>query len=581
MMSFNRTQQLCPERAIRGPFLAPTPQVAHHQISPDIRCRVRTRSATTTGLWAHGHPGGGRSGSKLAECTTSETGFKVTREGTFGYRSGLPRETCAGRSGTMRFHELIKPITWLRVGCVFVVWLGCLNPGAWNQSARAQVPPGRTKSLPERSPVTRSRPAKPEPGRGAAEQRRQSDRRTPVQGAAVAAQGIVRLESKRLVLYTDLPRDDATHLPALMDHAYDAWVAYCGELPPDREQTEFQMTGYLMADQERFRAAGLLPDNLPGFEHGRHRGQEFWMNDQPSAYYREHLLLHEGTHCFTTAVDRDLTRSVWFFEGIAEHFATHRTPAEGPPQFGIWPDQRSAFPHLGRIKILEEQRARGEVLSALAVTRQTPERFDHPDAYAWSWALVHFLAKSPETRESFQDLVQRVVRGESHEPLLRLLDDPRRQRVWQWFVADLCHGYDLERAWPQFREKPDDATDGVSCSIRADRGWQSSGISLQAGKSYRVSARGQVELARQPKPWVSEPAGVSIRYHAGLPLGRLVGRFWPADSTRPAEMTVISLGDSARYTPPADGILFLRVNEFWNELADNQGDYTVTIAPEE
>jgi hypothetical protein len=397
----------------------------------------------------------------------------------------------------------------------------------------------------------------------------------------VEAQGIARFESRRLVLYSDIPRAQAEPLPALMDRAYDAWVAYCGELPPDRERTEFQMTGYLMADQERFRAAGLLPDNLPSFEHGRHRGQEFWMNDQGSDYYRAHLLLHEGTHCFTTAVDRDLTRSVWFFEGIAEYFATHRVPREGHPVFGVWPEDRAAFPLLGRLKLLEEHRSRSETLSMLEVARQSPEGYDQPDAYAWAWALVHFLAELPETRDSFREIVQGVVRGESHAPLDRLLGDARRQRLWRWYVADLCHGYDLTRALPSATDFDVGEESAQEISILANRGWQTTGVRLQGGRAYRISAKGRVELASQPRAWISEPAGVSIRYHAGLPLGRLVGRFWPTDPDSTADDETVSIGTQGVYRPTETGVLFLRVNDFWNELSDNTGEYTVSVTREE
>ncbi len=406
---------------------------------------------------------------------------------------------------------------------------------------------------------------------------RQSDRRLLVNRVAVQAHGVARYESRRLILYTDIPQEQAESLPKLMDRAYDAWISYCGELPPDRERSEFQMTGYLMSDQERFRAAGLLPDNLPDFEHGRHRGQEFWMNDQGSDYYRAHLLLHEGTHCFTTAVDRDLTRSVWFFEGIAEYFATHRGPLEGPPVFGVWPDQRTAFPLLGRIKLLEEHRARADTLSMIQVARQSPEGYDRPDAYAWAWALVHFLAEFPETRDSFRQIVQGVVRGESHAPLDQLLSDERRQRLWRWYIADLCHGYDLARSLPSAKDFKLRQDVGQEVSVAANRGWQSTGVPLQAGQAYRITARGRVELASQPRPWISEPAGVSIRYHEGLPLGRLIGRYWPIDPGSILDPETISIGVEEIYSPSEDGILFVRVNDFWNEMSDNSGEYAVTV----
>ena len=52
--------------------------------------------------------------------------------------------------------------------------------------------------------------------------------------------------------------------------------------------------------------AGLLPDNLPSFLNGRHRGQEFWLNDQDQDYYRRHLVIHEATHCYMTIIAEEL-----------------------------------------------------------------------------------------------------------------------------------------------------------------------------------------------------------------------------------------------------------------------------------
>jgi len=459
-----------------------------------------------------------------------------------------------------------RGVGWSRPGLGICLML-C--GAAWGASVLAQTRPA------VRTAEQRGRVAPP-PGLW-----RQSDRRPVVNRAAAEAQGIARFESRRLVLYTDIPREQAEPLLGLMDQAYDAWVALCGELPPDRERTEFQMTGYVMADQRRFRTAGLLPDSLPSFEHGRHRGQEFWMNDQGSDYYRAHLLLHEGTHCFTTAVDRDLTRSVWLFEGIAEYFATHRISREGHSEFRVWPKERAAFPLLGRIRLLEEHRSRSETLSMVEVARQSPEGYDQPDAYAWAWALVYFLAELPETRESFREIIQGVVRGESHGPLDGLLADARRQRLWRWYVADLCHGYDLTRALPLEKDFDEGEELGREISITANRGWQGMGVRMKGGRSYRVSAQGRVTLATQPRDWTSEPAGISIRYHAGLPLGRLVGRFWPADTGLTEELETFSVGSQLVYRPSEDGILFLRVNDFWNELDDNSGEYRVSITLQE
>ena len=67
-----------------------------------------------------------------------------------------------------------------------------------------------------------------------------------------------------------------------------------------------------------------------------------------------------------------------------------------------------------------------------------------------------------------------------------------------------------------------------SVTIAADRGWQSSGVWLEAGKSYHVTASGRYQIAAEKsndgeKAWPCEPGGVTIEYHDGRPLGMLLG----------------------------------------------------------
>ncbi len=55
---------------------------------------------------------------------------------------------------------------------------------------------------------------------------------------------------------------------------------------------------FVMQDREQFAALGLMPAERPEFVNGYANGWEFWLVEQPSDYYRRHLLLHEGTHAF-------------------------------------------------------------------------------------------------------------------------------------------------------------------------------------------------------------------------------------------------------------------------------------------
>ena len=58
--------------------------------------------------------------------------------------------------------------------------------------------------------------------------------------------------------------------------------------------------------------------------HQRHFDRpEFWLYDQPTAYYRRHLMLHEGTHVFMVSFLGGCGPG-WYMEGTAELFGTHR-----------------------------------------------------------------------------------------------------------------------------------------------------------------------------------------------------------------------------------------------------------------
>lgn len=411
--------------------------------------------------------------------------------------------------------------------------------------------------------------------------RRPPDTRRIPDEDAVSLRGIQRYESKRLRLYSDLPPDRVRHLPALTDALYGELERYFGPLPPDEMGSEFQMSGYVMADPARFEAAGLVPADLPLIRHGRHRGAEFWMKDQSSDYYLEHLLLHEATHCFMTIVPNPMGSQVWYIEGMAELFATHRPGAT--PEFGVMPDDREKFPDLGRIRIINEAVAAGNALNAQQVLAfQSDDFLDNPP-YAWSWALCWYLANHPVTRDQFRALEDNI---DPEKPLDSFLTQFAKQQFgiaqgfWM-FTHDLCHGYDLERAAIVFRRGIPPRSGPETVTIRADRGWQSSLVLVEQGRRYRIAATGRYQVGESSKPWISEPQGITLRYFEGEPIGKLLGTIREELPDKPAEnlsMRVVSgLGREAEWTATATGTLYLRVNDAWNSLADNSGELTVTI----
>jgi hypothetical protein len=103
---------------------------------------------------------------------------------------------------------------------------------------------------------------------------------------------------------------------------------------------------------------------------------------------------------------------------------------------------------------------------------------------------------------------------------------------------------------------------------------------VTAGQSIQITGKGRVTLAQTTKPWISEPNGISIRYADGQPIGRLlaaVERAAPAEQGANRHWVFQEIGPQAMWMIPESGVLFLRVNDRWNELSDNSGEYQVTV----
>lgn len=435
--------------------------------------------------------------------------------------------------------------------------------------------PGRAKGVPPKLTA-------PEPIFRPSDVRHQRD------PAKLEARGIRTFESKRLRLHTDIDPKTAETLPRYIDAVYDAWVNYFGALPPNREGTEYQITGYIMQDRDLFAQLDLLPADLPPFLHGRHRGAEFWLHDQKFDYYRRHLIIHEATHCFMTAMP-DVQAPAWYMEGMAELFGTHREEPNGRITFRVMPEDDENYGGLGRIGLVRADIAAGRLLMLRDLDRLRTDDFVDNSNYGWTWALCQFLDAHPRYRERFRTLSKYTTGTQFDSKLAELFRDDLADMNTEWilFAAGLDFGYDLERAAITFR-------DGVPFArpqrveVEADRGWQSSGVLLEKGQMYDMIANGEFTLGKMPEPWLSGPDGVSIFYAEGRPIGRLLASIRasvaPDDvpsnaANRQAESMreVIPIGRHARFTAPTTGTLYFRINDFWSSLADNSGSVSVEV----
>ena len=189
---------------------------------------------------------------------------------------------------------------------------------------------------------------------------------------------------------------------------------------------------------------GLLPEDLPPFPHGFSRNNELWLYEQPSAYYRRHLLLHEGTHGFMNTLLGGCGPP-WYMEGMAEMMATHRL-RDGRLTLNWMPASREDVPYLGRIRIVKDECANHRAMSLEGVVNYSATAHRRNEPYAWCWALVAMLDRDPRFRDRFRRLYRVIPDGDVSEEFRRSsarLAGLNEQ--WQVLIVGLEYNDDVPR----------------------------------------------------------------------------------------------------------------------------------------
>jgi len=426
----------------------------------------------------------------------------------------------------------------------------------------------------------------------------------PIDDARAAAAGLRKLTGKHITIYTDLPSDaEVDALPTAFDRAVPQWAAYfhVPEAGSAKDSVaDWHVTCFLIGDRGPFDALGLMPTGNDEFAHGIAYGAELWLYEQPTAYYRRHLLLHEGVHVFMAKFLGSCGPG-WYMEGTAELLATHRIdPQTGELTVRIMPRDRREVPMLGRVKLIRDAVAEDRALPFEAVMQLDNRRQLQNESYAWCWATAKWLDSHPRYRDRFRELYRHVQDPDFNNIMCRefAADWSDLAIEWQAYVATLDHGYDFERMAIEFQRGKSLGRER-RVTVAADRGWQSSGVWLEAGRHYLIKAEGRYEIARETvdgreRVWRSEPGGVTIEYRNGFPLGMLLGAIdartsaapsaskTQADDAGPAAREAgfahpFAIGLRQTITPAESGTLYLRVNDSGGKLGDNRGQLSVVI----
>ncbi|TWU03315.1 hypothetical protein [Neorhodopirellula pilleata] len=343
------------------------------------------------------------------------------------------------------------------------------------------------------------------------------------------------------------------------DAAVPQWLAFWG-LPIDRV-TGWRIDGYLMGDEAAFRASGALPATVPAFRHGFASPETVWVQYQSTAYYNRHLILHEGVHALAIGLFGGGGPS-WYMEGTAELLATHRDPVETTTNASLpllaqsvrsfrindLPRNRQESPMWGRYRVIDEKR-QANALPTLASVLKLPMNLEGDvESYTWTWAAALMLTHYPDTRDVF---VGAAFNGLDQSPAFtakfaREIQNrwPVLRARWQLWLNDMEYGFDPRISLVGL-SVDDPRYDGSPLDLRIDAnyGWQSAGVWFPDQSTIRVRADGRCrivaqsslktagsdrpdgndtpELPPQVRDWISEPAGITAKYHRGHPIGQL------------------------------------------------------------
>ncbi|MFM9063604.1 MAG: hypothetical protein ACKOOI_11330 [Pirellula sp.] len=392
--------------------------------------------------------------------------------------------------------------------------------------------------------------------------------------------GIKRFSKGQWTILTDLPIDqEIESWPKILDQALAQW---CRKWSIDPAiATTWPLTIHCMGDRKVFERSGLL-DGVPSFEDGFQQADRIFLVEQPSNYYRRHLLLHEATHWIMYRAFGG-GGAPWFMEGMAELEATHRLD-NNILSLAIIPDRPESVPHWGRFKKLSDSVASNGVPKLKRIIYYGNERQDRMDCYCWSWAACVFLRNHPLywpflEKSSTPPLDYSLKLSEQFEKSLAdRWDDVERD--WKLFVDEFGFGYqpssDLISLDGYIRKNNISQDSQTSMQLDTTKGWQLVNLPIKQGQGAYITAEGIYAVqVRNQQAWDSTPEGLTYRYHRHIPMGKLIGGFLSVDNDQPLE--VFPVGKRHEFKASTDGWLLLRINEPVGDRRDNSGLLTIQV----
>jgi hypothetical protein len=392
--------------------------------------------------------------------------------------------------------------------------------------------------------------------------------------------------SPHFELHTDLSAARASETLARMESMLSVAEAYW------RVKPKGKIDCYLVQSQENW-ADAQLPHPLARIsvsgvggatvsDHvgsGRGRRHEATIYASTTAGVVEHEVVH--AYCLQAF---GATGPDWYKEGMAEVMAFRGSGAAAGVQY---PPER-----LAELRKLAP-RSVAQVVGGAGITSRISQSFQEMLArrtdgqaqvalsqwtendaqntrqarqdYLWAWALCHFLTHHPRYSARFRELGESYLlnRDDSFE---RVFGPMAREMEFEYsfFLENVATGYRPDLcAWDwETKFRAPAAGETVRRRIVAAGGWQPSGLALAANRRYAVKAEGA---------WSTNADGPLT----GADGDQERGRLWGAVMTDFRLGRPFPLSAQGTLTAPAEGNLYLRCGDAWDQLGDNRGEVTV------
>jgi len=379
----------------------------------------------------------------------------------------------------------------------------------------------------------------------------------PIGKPALTSGGPKDYSSKNFLLHTDLSEDDAKELLVRLENMLKLISTYWGR--PNRQVIEC----YVVKNLANWPEGSLDPRGLQSIQAQAGVTSTRKLQSSTGAFLAKSIVYavadrgtpqHEAVHAYC-GQSFGTTGPTWYSEGMAE-------------MGQYWKENDASVNcHPGVVEFIRTT----EPKSLNSIVNGNEMTGDSWQNYAWRWALCHLLATNPNYSPKFRPLGIGMLAGQKVS--FESVYGPSAKEIsfeYLFFLkhfdigfrADLC-------AWDwKMKFKHLAGPTPQSVKIKAKGGWQPTGCSLKAGTTYEYLADGQWNFSKDADE-VTADGGPDGR-------GKLIGVLFNPEGYELGAS--FDLGAAGEWTPDTDGQLFVRCQEPWQEINDeNSGTITLKL----